>query len=239
MRADNAKETGNQTAAGLGYLTVTAKDTNVRPLPLIQSAVEPVAKLNPGETAVILDKVAESNSYEWVRGPFTSEQLLSSLNGKTTNSLPSVISSLEVAERGPSGRALTVKANGQVLDVRYPDMYRSAFNGLPSTLFDIEPTGSYTVLSANGATTSVSGGQTVAVISASGKGNVKGAGTVVLNGDGKARALENSSGFKFTGKGFGHGLGMSQWGAKGMADEGYDYKQILEHYYRNTIITKD
>lgn len=51
--------------------------------------------------------------------------------------------------------------------------------------------------------------------------------------------IESSPGFKFTGKGFGHGLGMSQWGAKGMADEGYDYKQILQHYYRNTTITKD
>ncbi|MGG3312177.1 SpoIID/LytB domain-containing protein [Paenibacillus lautus] len=239
VREDNVKETGNKTSAGLLYMTVTAKDTNVRPLPLIQSNVEPVGKMNPGETAVVLEKVAESNSYDWVRGPFTSDQLLSSLKGKTTNSLPASITSLDVTERGPSGRALTVKANGQVLDVKYPDMFRSAFNGLPSTLFDIESTGSYTVLSANGAVSTVSSGQTISVISGSGNGNVKGSGTVVMNGTGKARVIESSSGFKFTGKGLGHGLGMSQWGAKGMADEGYDYKQILQHYYRNTTITKD
>ena len=123
--------------------------------------------------------------------------------------------------------------------MKYPDMFRSAFNGLPSTLFDIESTGSYTVLSANGAVSTVSSGQSVSVISGSGNGNVKGSGTVVMNGTGKARVIESSPGFKFTGKGFGHGLGMSQWGAKGMADEGYDYKQILQHYYRNTTITKD
>lgn len=239
VREDNAKETGSKTSAGLLYMTVTAKDTNVRPLPLIQSNVEPVGKMNPGETAVVLEKVAESNSYDWVRGPYTSDELLASLKGKTTNSLPASISSLDVTERGPSGRALTVKANGQVLEVKYPDMFRSAFNGLPSTLFDIESTGSYTVLSANGAVSTVSSGQTVSVISGSGNGNVKASGTVVMNRTGKARVIENSSGFKFTGKGFGHGLGMSQWGAKGMADEGYDYKQILQHYYRNTIITKD
>lgn len=239
VREDNAKETGNKTSAGLLYMTVTSKDTNVRQLPLIQSNVEPVGKMNPGDTAVILEKVAESNSYDWVRGPYTSDELLASLKGKTTNSLPASISSLDVTERGPSGRALTIKANGQVLDVKYPDMFRSAFNGLPSTLFDIESTGSYTVLSANGAVSTVSSGQTVSVISGSGNGNVRGSGTVVMNGTGKARVIENSSGFKFTGKGFGHGLGMSQWGAKGMADEGYDYKQILQHYYRNTIITKD
>lgn len=239
VREDNVKETGNKTSAGLLYMTVTAKDTNVRPLPLIQSNVEPVGKMNPGETAVVLEKVAESNSYDWARGPYTSDQLLASLKGKTSNSLPATITSLDVTERGPSGRALAVKANGQVLDVKYPDMFRSAFNGLPSTLFDIESTGSYTVLSANGAVSTVSSGQSVSVISGSGNGNVKGSGTVVMNGTGKARVIESSPGFKFTGKGFGHGLGMSQWGAKGMADEGYDYKQILQHYYRNTTITKD
>ncbi|WP_234414247.1 stage II sporulation protein D [Paenibacillus sp. CAA11] len=31
--------------------------------------------------------------------------------------------------------------------------------------------------------------------------------------------------------GYGHGVGMSQWGANGMAAEGYQVKQILEHYY--------
>lgn len=35
----------------------------------------------------------------------------------------------------------------------------------------------------------------------------------------------------FTGKGYGHGVGMCQWGAKGMAEEGYDYKEILKFYY--------
>ena len=31
--------------------------------------------------------------------------------------------------------------------------------------------------------------------------------------------------------GSGHGVGMSQEGAQGMALEGYDYKEILTHYY--------
>ncbi len=34
-----------------------------------------------------------------------------------------------------------------------------------------------------------------------------------------------------TGEGWGHGIGMSQWGAKAMADLGADYTTILEHYY--------
>ncbi len=37
-------------------------------------------------------------------------------------------------------------------------------------------------------------------------------------------------------KGYGHGVGMSQYGANGMAKEGYRYDQILKHYYQGTII---
>lgn len=35
-----------------------------------------------------------------------------------------------------------------------------------------------------------------------------------------------------SGRGFGHGVGMSQWGALAMAQQGRDYRQILSHYYR-------
>ena len=35
----------------------------------------------------------------------------------------------------------------------------------------------------------------------------------------------------FQGKGYGHGVGMSQWGAKGLASEGKDYLEILQIYY--------
>ncbi|MDA0717051.1 MAG: SpoIID/LytB domain-containing protein [Cyanobacteria bacterium] len=34
------------------------------------------------------------------------------------------------------------------------------------------------------------------------------------------------------GRGFGHGVGMSQWGANGLANWGQSYEQILHHYYR-------
>jgi len=36
------------------------------------------------------------------------------------------------------------------------------------------------------------------------------------------------------GRGFGHGVGMSQWGAFAMAQQGRSYRQILSHYYRGT-----
>ena len=42
--------------------------------------------------------------------------------------------------------------------------------------------------------------------------------------------------FTVYGKGFGHGVGMSQSGAKGMAKAGFDYVSILQHYYTGITV---
>jgi len=44
--------------------------------------------------------------------------------------------------------------------------------------------------------------------------------------------------FRFDGRGFGHGLGLSQWGAYGMARQGANYQQILRHYFQGTSLAK-
>lgn len=45
---------------------------------------------------------------------------------------------------------------------------------------------------------------------------------------------EDPLGLRFDGRGLGHGLGMSQWGAYNLAKQGVKYQQILGHYYRDT-----
>ena len=42
--------------------------------------------------------------------------------------------------------------------------------------------------------------------------------------------------FVFYGRGNGHGVGMSQYGAQGMAKAGYSYREILEHYYTDITV---
>jgi SpoIID/LytB domain protein len=42
--------------------------------------------------------------------------------------------------------------------------------------------------------------------------------------------------YVFSGHGFGHGLGLSQWGAKALADKGYNAGQILSYYYKDVTI---
>ena len=58
----------------------------------------------------------------------------------------------------------------------------------------------------------------------------------------------NAPVFTFSGRGWGHGVGLSQWGAKAMADSGMTcqssgsdgaegrVQDILSHYFRGTVI---
>ncbi len=53
---------------------------------------------------------------------------------------------------------------------------------------------------------------------------------------GSAKASDTT--FVFQGRGYGHGIGMSQYGARGMAEQGNSFEQILGHYYRNAYLSE-
>ena len=44
--------------------------------------------------------------------------------------------------------------------------------------------------------------------------------------------------FRLTGAGWGHGVGLCQIGAAMMGEKGYDYQQILYHYYKNAEVRR-
>jgi stage II sporulation protein D len=44
--------------------------------------------------------------------------------------------------------------------------------------------------------------------------------------------------YVFDGQGFGHGVGLSQWGAHAMAEQGRSYQEILRHYYTDVEIER-
>jgi len=111
---------------------------------------------------------------------------------------------INVTERGPSGRALTIEyvtEAGTFTDTR--DHIRTSLKfinasgaqqSLLSTLFYIEPV--------------------------------------------TDRRTGEVDGFVVYGGGFGHGVGLSQTGAVGMAEKGRTYDEILKHYYQGIELTK-
>jgi SpoIID/LytB domain protein len=99
------------------------------------------------------------------------------------------IRSIEVLERGVSGRARAVRVTGatRAETIRGELRIRQTFGNLRSSLFVVEV---------------------------------------------------GSAGAIFHGAGFGHGVGMCQTGAIGMAESGKSYREILRHYYPGTSIRK-
>lgn len=57
-----------------------------------------------------------------------------------------------------------------------------------------------------------------------------------ISSNGLTETNTDSEQYNFEGRGWGHGIGMSQYGAKQMAEEGYTYDEILQHYYTGVTI---
>ena len=76
------------------------------------------------------------------------------------------------------------------------------------------------------------------IISANGKSmSISGGNNIYIKGLFEVRKVAITPNiYIFKGKGWGHGLGMSQYGAKGMAEAGYNYKEILEYYYKDSVL---
>ena len=109
---------------------------------------------------------------------FTREQVAKACAGAGTP--VGVVESVELGERGASGRAKAILVNGKAVSAPSFRIQIGA-NVLKSTLID----------------------------------------SVRLDGNGVT----------FEGRGFGHGVGLSQWGAYRMAEDGRTARQILQKYY--------
>jgi stage II sporulation protein D len=241
VRSDLLADNGQIHSSGAKLLQVVGEGTAVRSKPQVVTSVEPIARLGAGTTVIQLGKVGEYSEYTWVEAPMTPDQLLATLNKRAKSPIQGPLKTLEVSKRGPSGRVIEVLANGIPVDVGASDNLRGALNGLRSTLFSIEETGRYTIVDgqnqrreypAQGGTLQVMGSDGVARTYTN--DNV-----YVMDASGHLRAGTTTPRFVFSGKGFGHGLGLSQWGAKGFAEQGYDYQYILQYYYKNVLIEKD
>ncbi len=124
------------------------------------------------------------------------------------------------------------------------DKIRSLFNDEVKTNFItiVKPGGSSTginTLTATGTSQIQSG--VVTVLGAEQSKTVAVSSGLIANNGTTDTVLQPSSStdqYVFNGKGWGHGVGMSQWGAKKMAEQGFTYEQILQHYFQNTYLEK-
>ncbi len=181
---------------------------------------------------------AGSPHQSWQR-VYTSEQISSILaqHGINIGSIQNIM----VDSYTPAGRSLSLTIQGsRGSTVLEKEKSRAVFgyNDLKSTLFTVETDADLFVLEGIG--------RPVRKVAAAGAKAVNATGIksldqgpdilTVSSGRGYATVNKYPTRFIFNGRGWGHGLGMSQWGAKGMAEAGYSYKDILQYYYQGCVV---
>ncbi|NGQ94269.1 SpoIID/LytB domain-containing protein [Brevibacillus sp. SYP-B805] len=241
VRSDLVTLTGESNALGLPLAVVNTDQLNFRSGP--STAYHKVLQTLPvGAQVTIIGQEPEENAYAWTRGPYTPQEITAMINESQKRNKAEQfrhdISSLRVTARGPSGRVLAMEADGIPLTVSSPDAIRSIFaqggSVLRSTKFEVEEMGSYTVLGANGRKVTYPRSAGLYAIGSSlvpEAPNGYAEAFLIYSGAGAWRTATKEQAFLLRGNGFGHGLGVSQFGAKAMAEDGYDYRQILQHYY--------
>jgi len=257
IHANYVVKTGQLNKVGFEKASIEGMNVNVRVNADIYH--EALAKVNTGEQVIILDEVYENNAYQWSKGPYDAVKIRNMINDNQRSTNPMIqdpVLSLEVVKRGASGRVMEIQANGKTVSTSSPDAHRSLFadgSSLRSTLFDIEGRGSYTIQGANNQTINYPQSNNVANLYAIGASeNVNSTNKTTVNNNSKEFIIINSLGdyrvatkqqeFVFVGKGYGHGFGLSQWGAYGMAIQNdefgnslYNYVDILHHYYSDDV----
>lgn len=146
-------------------------------------------------------------------------------------------------EYSDSGRAIKTIFCGTDGEKEYSRENIRWVLGLYSTAFTVaregeQAGGSVCALDKYNSFTQINISSDTQLLSADGVSGANGA-ISILSADGTHTLTASGGGsgdFVFSGRGWGHGVGMSQWGAKGMADSGYNYKEIVEYYFTGTQV---
>lgn len=148
------------------------------------------------------------------------------------------VTTIAVSRKSQNDRVLELMvqgARGTVTLTKEQTRKIFGYNDIKSTWFDISSGESLRVQQGAGLTdlptaaVAVDGSLDSSVVSANGLV------ARTINGEERITQVLGDT-IVFQGHGWGHGLGLSQWGAKAMAEQGYTYEQILLHYYTGTIL---
>lgn len=172
----------------------------------------------------------------------TSSEISSLLTGQGITL--SGIQDISVAKYSAGGRVYALNLTGANRSLTLQGTTIRTVLNLDSTKFKIVRKGDVpdevTVLSADGATT----GRISNMYVVSAEGTAKASSNleqyIVQSADNlwnyPRTAPDSADEFLFAGMGYGHGVGMSQYGAKSMAEAGYTYKEIIEYYFTGAYV---
>lgn len=170
---------------------------------------------------------------------FTSAQIQQILQGRGIDI--GQITSVYVSSYSKEGRAVEltiVGTKGQHILERTNTRNIFGVNVVNSQKYVIHTDSDIYIMGQDTDDTSHAVASQVQVLSASGTQTLKTADNRIyaMGANTKKSYSVISSTYSFEGRGWGHGVGLSQWGARGMADQGFTYDQILLHYFPGTEI---
>ena len=131
-------------------------------------------------------------------------------------------------------KAIFLGTNDHVILSKQDIRKAFGYNEVKSTLITVVPDNAMTITDGTGFFEKSP--STLSVLSGDGSTTSLSGEVVVSNGDQTYKMPSTPTSYVINGKGWGHGLGMSQWGAKNMAEQGFVYEDILTFYYSGTHI---
>gem|GEM_PF-494612 len=145
------------------------------------------------------------------------------------------ISSIDVT-RSYTGRVLEMDIKGTKGSAKMEKNEIRNTLGLKSTLFDIESDSDIYVMNSSGLVERKMPGD-ISLVGGNSGINVYAGGNLYTMGYNIIKEIPFfPSVFTLNGSGYGHGVGMSQYGARGMADNGYGFVDILKFYYNDISV---
>lgn len=192
-----------------------------------------IGKEDPYEASV----VSKITNYNWTV-TYTAQELTDLLNSK--GYVNSGIVDFRVTKTSPTGNAIEITftdSSGKSWSKIRDDC--RTFLGLRSINYTVSSSGGTSsgyAINGSGVLSSLTGAY--AVNGSGSTGTLTDGSVYAIGGDGKVSQVKPSAAtgsgstvFTITGSGWGHNVGMSQWGAYAMAQQGYSYRDILSFYY--------
>ncbi|MGE4283981.1 MAG: SpoIID/LytB domain-containing protein [Clostridia bacterium] len=148
------------------------------------------------------------------------------------------ITLVRVLENSNSGRVTKLQILGTKGEQIFEREKARTILGLNSQLYSINTDGNLYAVGNNTANLKLIAASEVKVLSSSGINtmNVSGGRIYAMGANTKKSYAVVPQQYYISGKGWGHGIGLSQWGAWGMANAGFKYDQILTHYFSGTVV---
>ncbi|MBY0123488.1 SpoIID/LytB domain-containing protein [Bacillus sp. S/N-304-OC-R1] len=137
----------------------------------------------------------------------------------------------------------TVTGNESVIRDLFPINNPLLYNKLQSNWFDIQLNGSVSQelsVQTDSGTSTIGDMKGQKVLTASGEVTLTDSNVSIQTANGVItnEGTGNITSVTLNGKGWGHRIGMSQYGAKGLAERGWTAEQIITHYFQGTTVSK-